>query len=158
MHARWPAGSAALRAGCAALAARRAALAPGRAALAAAAVILIAGCGSAAKTGPHSPPPSSGQTSVAATRCGTTRTAANVPVNVEVEHGQVPCTKAMTVERSYAKAILDGRAPGNGGGGPVIVEGWKCQGFPTPEVLKTGNASRCVSGRAEILAILPAPA
>jgi hypothetical protein len=148
MHACWPAGSAAAQSSGPA----------SRAALAAVAVILVAGCGSTARTKADSQPAGGGQATATVTRCGSTRTAANVPVNVEVEHGQVSCTTAMTVERGYAKAILDGHAPGNGGGGPITVRGWKCQGFPTPEVLKTGQASKCVSGSIEILAILPAPA
>ena len=52
---------------------------------------------------------------------------------------------------------MAGRAPGNGGGGPVTVNGWKCQGFPTPELLKTGDASKCVKDGAEILEILKTP-
>jgi len=79
-------------------------------------------------------------------------------VHIQVEHGQVSCTTAMKIERAYAKAIMDGRAPGNGGGGPVTINGWTCQGFNTPEVLKTGQASKCVQAGNEILAILPAPA
>jgi hypothetical protein len=51
-----------------------------------------------------------------------------------------------------------GKAPGNGGGGPVHVSGWTCSGFPTPELLKTGNASKCVKGGTEIIATLKAPA
>jgi hypothetical protein len=81
-----------------------------------------------------------------------------VPVNVEVERGEVACITAMKVERGYARAILAGRAPGAGGGGPVHVDGWICRAFPTPEVLRTGQASKCVSGSSEILAILPSPA
>jgi hypothetical protein len=87
-----------------------------------------------------------------------TRTAANVPVDIQVAHGQVSCATALLVERDYAKVILAGKAPGNGGGGPVQVMGWTCQGFPTPVVLSTGQASKCVQGAQEILAILPAPA
>ncbi len=128
----------------------------GRAALAATALLLAVGCGSSAKAAGGSPHASGG--TATAIPCGTTRTAANVPVHVEVEHGRVSCTAAMAVERDYAKAIMDGRAPGNGGGGPVDVKGWTCQGFATPEVLKTGQASKCVHGGTEILAILPAPA
>jgi hypothetical protein len=64
----------------------------------------------------------------------------------------------MMVERDYAKAIIEGHAPGNGGGGPVSVQGWTCQGFATPVVLKTGDASECVQGSSEILAILLPPA
>jgi hypothetical protein len=46
---------------------------------------------------------------------------------------------------------------GNGGGAPVAVNGWTCQGYNTPEVLSTGNASQCHSGSAAILAVLPVP-
>jgi hypothetical protein len=135
MHPRWSLGDAPTRL-----------RAPIRLAVLAAALTLAAACSHpAAKT-------------TTAITCGTTRTAANVPVKVEVARGQVSCTAAMTVEHDYAKAIIDGKAPGNGGGGPVVVSGWKCQGFPTPEVLKTGWASKCVRSGAEILAILPTPA
>ncbi|MGD0240030.1 MAG: hypothetical protein ABSB59_06850 [Streptosporangiaceae bacterium] len=34
------------------------------------------------------------------------------------------------------------------------MSGWICQGFSTPEVLSTGNASRCRHGGTEILAVL----
>lgn len=89
--------------------------------------------------------------------CGTTRTAANVPVIIEVSRGSVSCTTAMRVEKSYAAMIRAGKVRGNGGGAPVKVNGWTCQGFPTPEVLKTGQTSACRTGSTEVLAILPAP-
>ena len=38
-----------------------------------------------------------------------------------------------------------------------LVNGWKCQGFPTPQLLKTGGASKCVKDGAEILEILKTP-
>jgi hypothetical protein len=87
-------------------------------------------------------------------RCGTGRTAANVPVTISVNSSQVSCGTAMSVEVDYAKAVMAGKAPGNGGGGPVKVDGWTCSGFPTPEVLRTGNASKCVKHTMEILATL----
>ncbi len=89
--------------------------------------------------------------------CGSSRTAANVPIEVEVNHGQVSCAVALAVEKSYAAAIVAGQEPGNGGGGPVTVNGWKCQGFPTPELLKTGDVSKCGKDGTEILAILKTP-
>jgi hypothetical protein len=115
--------------------------------IAALAALVLAGCGNAAKA----------KSVTSVQTCGSSRTAANVPVQVEVYRGQVSCAVAMAVERSYAAAIVAGRAPGNGGGGPVTVNGWKCQGFPTPELLKTGDASKCVKGGAEILEILKTP-
>ena len=93
----------------------------------------------------------------AVTQCGTARTPANVPVKVEITKGQVGCSAAMSVEHQYRKAILDGKGPGAGGSGPVNVGGWQCRVFPTPQVLKTGWASRCTRSGAEILAVLPAP-
>ncbi len=56
---------------------------------------------------------------------------------------------------AYAKAIRSGQAPGNGGGGPVKIKGWTCQGFTTPVVLRTGKAAKCARDGVEILEILP---
>ncbi len=86
--------------------------------------------------------------------CGATKTAANVPVKVEVYRGTVSCSVAMTIEKNYAAAVVSGRAPGSGGGGPVPVSGWTCQGFPTPKVLQTGDVSKCAKGGTEIIEIL----
>jgi hypothetical protein len=123
----------------------------GLAALTAVAAVAVAGCGhQGAKAGS-----ASHDTSV--TKCGMSRTAANVPVRIEVTRGQVSCTDAMAVEHRYARAIAEGKEPGNGGGGPVTIAGWHCQGFPTPKVLKTGWASKCTRSGSEILAVLPPP-
>ncbi len=98
----------------------------------------------------------SGALGVGAT-CGTTRTAADVPVIIKVIKGTVSCGVAMQVENEYAAKIRAGQVRGNGGGAPVAVSGWTCQGYPTPEVLSTGNASQCHTGSATIVAVLPVP-
>ena len=106
---------------------------------------LLAGCGSAAAgAGPGA-------------SCGTTHTAANVPVVIKVAKGTVSCGTALHVENAYAAKIRSGQVQGNGGGAPVAVGGWTCQGYPTPEVLSTGNASQCHTGTAAIVAVLPVP-
>lgn len=87
--------------------------------------------------------------------CGTAKTAADVPVQVKIARGHASCGTAKAVEAAYATAIRSGRAPGNGGGGPVKVDGWTCQGFATPVVLQTGKASKCVRDGDEILEVLP---
>jgi hypothetical protein len=102
---------------------------------------LLAGCASTA-AGPGA-------------SCGTTHTAANVPVVIKVAKGTVNCGTALQVENQYAAKVRDGQVRGNGGGAPVAVGGWTCQGYPTPEVLSTGNASQCHTGSAEIVAVLP---
>jgi hypothetical protein len=110
-----------------------------------AATLALAGCGPAAK------PAASIQD------CGASRTAANVPIQVEVYRGQVACSAALQVEASYARAIVNGEAPGNGGGGPVTVDGWTCEGMTTPQVLKTGETSKCSKDGHQIVAILKSP-
>lgn len=108
---------------------------------------LLAGCSS---------PPAAGARGNGAT-CGTARTAANVPVVIKVARGTVNCAMALQVENSYAAMIRDGQVRGNGGGAPVAVRGWTCQGYSTPEVLRTGNASQCHTSSAAIIAVLPVP-
>jgi hypothetical protein len=100
---------------------------------------------------------SSGQATAGAI-CGRTHTAAGVPVLIKVAKGSVNCKTAIQVENEYAARISSGQVPGNGGGAPVVVSGWTCQGYDTPEVLRTGNTSRCRSGGNAILAVLPVPA
>jgi hypothetical protein len=107
---------------------------------------LLAGCGSATAAGAG--PGAS---------CGTTHTAANVPVVIKVAKGTVNCGTALQVENVYAAKIRDGQVQGNGGGAPVAVNGWTCQGYPTPEVLSTGNASQCHTASAAIVAVLAIP-
>jgi hypothetical protein len=68
-----------------------------------------------------------------------------------------PDGKVLTVENEYAARISGGQVRGNGGGAPVVVNGWTCQGYDTPEVLRTGNASQCRSGGNAILAVLAVP-
>jgi hypothetical protein len=99
---------------------------------------------------------SSGQATTGA-NCGGTHTAVGVPVVIKVAKGSVNCRTAIRVENEYAARVRDGQVPGNGGGAPVVVNGWTCQGYDTPEVLKTGNASQCHSGGNAILAVLAVP-
>ena len=111
---------------------------------------LLGTCGLAACS---SGPPSPGATG---TSCGTTRTAANVPVDIKVAKGTVNCATVLRVERSYAAMIAAGQVRGTGGGAPVTVIGWICQGYATPDVLRTRDASECHTASAEVVAVLAA--
>jgi hypothetical protein len=118
-----------------------------RVVLAAVAVTALgtAGCSAAAASG------------TAGTSCGVTKTAVNVPVTIQVAKGSVSCATAVRIEQDYAAEIRQGDLKGNGGGSPVTVDGWTCQGYPTPEVLRTGNASECHTTNAEVVAVLSLP-
>jgi hypothetical protein len=128
-------------------------LVPVAAMLALGALGTLAGCSASRSTAATTGSSKDG----AAIRCGNEHTAAGVPVVVEVSRGRVGCQLALAIERDYARAFASGKVPGNGGGAPVKIQGWVCQGFNTPEVLSTGRASACHKGTAEILAVLPAP-
>jgi hypothetical protein len=129
---------------------------------------LTAGC-SAASGAASSSAPGTGAAAIAAPTpqptpsgkaCGNTRTGANVPVIVKVTKGSVDCATALKVENSYAVLVRHGDLQGNGGGAPLAVSGWTCQGYPTPQVLATGAASECHTASAELVAVLalsPAP-
>ena len=91
-----------------------------------------------------------------ASGCGTTRTAAGVPVVIKVAKGSVGCSTALSVENKYSALVKSGDVRGNGGGAPVSVNGWTCQGYLTPQILATGDASECHSGDKKIIAVLPA--
>jgi hypothetical protein len=106
-------------------------------------------------TGCSPGPPAPGATG---TSCGTTRTGAGVPVRITVEKGPADCATVLSAERDYAAMIAGGRVPGTGGGAPVTVDGWTCQGYATPTTLRTGVASECHTASAEVLAVLSSPA
>ena len=108
----------------------------------------LAGVTACSASAHSTPPGTTGST------CGTTRTGANVPVVIKVTKGSVSCADVMRVESGYAAVIKDGKVPGNGGGAPVRVSGWICQGYPTPKVLQTGNASECHTASAEVVAVV----
>jgi hypothetical protein len=124
--------------------------------LAALAACVLAGCGDAPgkQSTTAASGPGAGARSAPAIRCGRARTAAGVPVDVEIV-GQASCHDAMTVERDYSRALASGKVPGNGGGAPVTIQGWICQGYDTPQVLATGRASACRKHGSQILAVLP---
>jgi hypothetical protein len=124
--------------------------------LAALAASVAAGCGDAPgkQSTTAAGGPRASASSAATSHCGQARTAAGVPVYVEIV-GQASCHDAMTVERDYSRALASGKVPGNGGGAPVTIHGWICQGYDTPQVLATGRASACRKNGSQIIAVLP---
>jgi hypothetical protein len=128
-----------------AMRARRRLAAIGAAAALAAAGPLLAGCSSG------------GSAATSGASCGNMRTAVNVPVVIQVAKGTVSCAAALRVEQSYDAMIKKGDVRGNGGGAPVPVDGWTCQGYTTTQALQTGNTSECHTAKAEVVAVLAVP-
>ena len=119
--------------------------------------MIVVGCGLPGLAGCSSAP-AAGAPGSTGTSCGTTRTGANVPVVIKVTKGTVDCPTVMRVEKGYALVLKEGDIRGNGGGAPVAVNGWTCQGYPTPQVLQTGATSECHTATAEVVAVLDMPA
>ena len=127
----------------------------GAAALLAGGAVVLAGCSSGGPGAGASG--AAGAAGASGVTCGTTRTAAGVPVIIKVARGIVNCATAIRIEDQYAAMIRDGQVAGNGGGAPVTISGWTCQSYNTPDLLKTGDASQCHTGTAMIVAVLPVP-
>jgi hypothetical protein len=127
--------------------------------LACLAVGLASGCSSAASgaaggtTASPSAVPSAYATPTG-TACGTSRTIINTPVVIKVTKGTVSCATAVAIENGYTTALKNGALKGNGGGAPVAVSGWTCQGYPTPQVLKNGVTSECHTASADVIEVL----
>jgi hypothetical protein len=81
-----------------------------------------------------------------------------VAVVIKVTKGSVSCATALHIESAFAAMIKQGDLKGNGGGAPLAVSGWTCQGYPTPQVLQTGTTSECHTASAEVVAVLALPA
>jgi hypothetical protein len=137
--------------------------APGVAATVAAAIVIaaaLAGCGGS--SGPSRPGADAGASASATPSqlapprqtCGTSHTAVDVPVLIEVEQGVASCQLAMHIQSTYTGLVQAGKVPGNGGGAPVKVDGWTCQGTDTTTTVQTGEASECRKGTTEIVAVL----
>ena len=121
----------------------------------------VAGCSSAHASRIGARTASEGQAASTGHSCGQAYTAGHVPVVLTVSSGTAACSQVQQVESAYDHEILTGQAPGNGGGGPVKVDGWTCQGLPTPRVLQTGQVSKCANSGGQFVAVLasasPAP-
>lgn len=116
---------------------------------------VAAGCGSAHAAGVGlKTSTSSGGAEGKGRSCGQAYTPGHVPVVLAVTSGTVTCSEAQQVEAAYSHDITAGLAPGNGGGGPVPVSGWTCQGMPTPKILRTGQVSKCAKGGNQFDAVL----
>ncbi len=124
-------------------------------ALAGLSLALAAGCSGSSHATRVNASTSAGA-AAAGRNCGTSYTAAHVPVIVQAPSG-LACSVALRVEGDYSRKLAAGDAPGNGGGGPVPVDGWTCEGYPTPQVLRTGRASECHKGSTRFFAVLPMP-
>jgi hypothetical protein len=120
----------------------------------------LAGCGGSsgpshpAAAGSVSPSASPSQLAPPRQTCGTSHTAVDVPVLIEVEQGTASCPLAMHIQSAYTGLVRSGKVPGNGGGAPVKVDGWTCQGTDTTTTVQTGEASECRKGTTEIVAVL----
>lgn len=118
------------------------------------ALVTVAACGTtrhATRSGsggqvPASPMGAAAQASAGpGAGCGTVKSAANVLGTVTVRRGQVDCATMRHVLAAYYGDLAAGRAPGNGGGGPLWEQGWRCISGPS-----TAPGTTCTKGTADV--------
>jgi hypothetical protein len=117
----------------------------------------LAGCAATQST-TDAPAVPSGTSAVAAhqtdaaagpgAECGTVTTAAGLPATARIVRGTLACATVTRVFTDYYTALARGQAPGNGGGGPVPVDGWTCQSAPA----QAAPVSTCDNNGSEITA------
>lgn len=110
----------------------------------AASVALLGACGGGGDPGdtesptpsaPHSPAAASSSSATASPsstlagpgdKCGVVTMPGGDRFRLTVHKGKVDCAQARKVFKTYLTKLRRGEAPGNGGGGPVHVQGWTC--------------------------------
>lgn len=119
---------------------------------------MLAGCGSAHAARVGSKTSAGGVAVPSGHGCGQAYSAGHVPVMLMVRSGSVVCSEAQQVEAAYNHDLMAGLVRGNGGGAPVNVGGWTCQGLPTPRILRTGEVSTCSKDGSRFDAQMASPA
>jgi hypothetical protein len=110
-----------------------------------AALVTVAGCGSGDK-------PNAAKTTAAATQCGKVDTAGDAPAYLKVTKGSASCAEVVSVYKAFFAAITEGRAPGQGSGGGLAVQGWSCVIYPPDKIQQNGRGADCTKGGTTVTA------
>jgi hypothetical protein len=111
-----------------------------------AALLAVAGCGSGDK------PRVAKTTAAGATQCGVD-TAGDAPAYLKVTKGSASCAEAVSVYRAFFAAIAEGKAPGQGSGGGLAVQGWSCVIYPPDKIQQNGRGADCTKGGTTVTAL-----
>lgn len=113
---------------------------------AAVAALALAGCGSGGgKTAKTAKP-------AAQAACGKVTTAADAAAQVKVVQGTAPCGEAMSVFKAFFAEVAGGKAPGQGSGGGLTVQGWTCTIYPEDQPQADHRGADCRKGGATVAA------
>lgn len=110
-----------------------------------AALITLTGCGSSGKSKP-------GRTTAAAAECGKVDTAGGVSAYLKVTRGSVSCGEAVSIYKAFFAEIAAGKAPGQGSGGGLPVQGWSCVIHPPDQIRQNGRGADCTKGGTTVTA------
>ncbi|MCO6011347.1 hypothetical protein NE236_41005 [Actinoallomurus purpureus] len=111
-----------------------------------AALLAAAGCGSGDK-------PKAAKTPAAgAADCGKVDAAGGAPAYLKVTKGSAPCADAVSVYKAFFAEVADGKAPGQGSGGGLAVQGWSCVIYPPDKIQQNGRGADCTKGGTTVTA------
>ncbi|GAA0317366.1 hypothetical protein NE235_06130 [Actinoallomurus spadix] len=111
-----------------------------------AALLTAAGCGSDGRPKVATTPPAR------AVDCGQIDTAGGAPAYLKVTKGSAPCGDAVSVYKAFFAAIAEGKAPGQGSGGALAVQGWSCVIYPSDRIQQDGRGADCTKGGTTVTA------
>ncbi|MCO5974281.1 hypothetical protein [Actinoallomurus soli] len=109
-------------------------------------LLAAAGCGSGGGPKTATTPPAR------AVDCGQIDTAGGASAYLKVTRGSAPCGEAVSVYKAFFAAIAEGRAPGQGSGGGLAVQGWSCVIYPPDQIQQSGRGADCAKGGTTVTA------
>lgn len=111
-----------------------------------AALLTVPGCGSGGK-------PKAGKAAPAGTtQCGRVDSAGGAPAYLKVTKGSASCAEAVSIYKAFFAAIAEGKAPGQGSGGGLAVQGWSCVIYPPDKIQQSGRGADCTKGGTTVTA------
>ncbi|WP_433188313.1 hypothetical protein [Actinoallomurus sp. CA-150999] len=111
-----------------------------------AALLAVTGCGSGSK------PKAAKTTATGQADCGKVDAAGGAPAYLKVTKGSASCAEAVSVYKAFFAEIAEGKAPGQGSGGELSVQGWSCVIYPPDQIQQNGRGADCTKSGATVTA------
>ncbi|MEV5755062.1 hypothetical protein AB0L00_45330 [Actinoallomurus sp. NPDC052308] len=109
-------------------------------------LLLAAACGSGGT------PKATKTVMAGAVDCGQIDAAGGASAYLKVTKGSAPCRDAVSVYKAFFAAVAEGKAPGQGSGGGLAVQGWSCVIYPSDQIQQNGRGADCTKGGTTVTA------
>ncbi|MCW2945318.1 MAG: hypothetical protein JWR24_2035 [Actinoallomurus sp.] len=105
----------------------------------------MAGCGSGDS-------PKAARTPSGDSDCGKVATAGEAQAELKVTKGSASCAEARSVFQAFFAEVAGGKAPGQGSGGRLTVQGWSCVIYPPDRIQQKGRGADCAKAGTTVTA------